>query len=83
MAQKYLTIKEYALLTHTAESTIRRNIKNGKIENATKVGGGIRIVINVDDEDKEPVFPCKDELIKALERIVISYNEIIKIIKNI
>lgn len=79
MEQKYLSTKEYAKLTGMSESALRRNVKAGKIQNGTKVGGRYRFVLPIDDDDS---LKTDKEVIRAIEHITNGYIELLNILKN-
>lgn len=83
MAQKYLTIKEYSKLTHISENTLRTNFRAGKLKNATKIGGRIKIIVDFDEEAKESGKLKQEKLAKAYADVANAYNELALIIKNL
>ena len=82
MAQEYLTIKEYAEKTRIAENTLRKNFKQGKLPNATKIGGSIRIVEYVNDEFSEALKEQQEAITSAIRHIADGYNELLGILEN-
>ena len=79
MQQRFLSTKEYSLLTGISEATLRRNFNSGKIPNATKIGGRIKFVVPIDDNS---LVTKEDEIVRAIEHISNGYIELLNILKN-
>ena len=82
MSQKYVSIKEYSELTGIGRNTLYKLVKEGKLNNACKIGGRILVII-----DEEPVKEVeeidKQELLNEIETLELTYNRIFKILKSI
>lgn len=82
MAQTHLSIKEYSKLTNIKESTLYANYRKGKLRNAIKIGGQIKILVDDSITSDYSPFIITPELVSSLEKIASGYNELLKEIKS-
>ena len=83
MKHKYLSVKEYSELTGIPEYTLRRNFNKGKLKNAEKLGGRIKFILSVEEEDDLIKSEKINEITRAIEHISNGYNELLYILKSL
>ena len=82
MNAKYFSIKEFAEIVNISEGTLRRLFREGKLKNAVKIGGRIRIIVNIKEDKPELPNLNLDELANYFETLSITYKAISNCLKN-